>query len=169
LAFGAWRLFQPQLWNSRLVLETFRETVGELMLYSSVISDSDFRPAIRISANSRCLVASICFFDRRAQRIKDAGIDIIGYNTKLGPNASIGEIDIETPNAIVEVTVQKGGKLTQIRELMGNPQLNPTGKPIILYAPNYLRTAGKAVSDAGGSVARTPEELINLLRSKETP
>jgi hypothetical protein len=104
-----------------------------------------------------------------AQHIKDAGIEVTGFNKGFGPNASIGEIDIETPHAIVEVTAAARGKLTQIRELMGNPQLNPTGKPIILYAPNYLRTAGKAVSDAGGSVARTPEELINLLRSKETP
>ena len=67
------------------------------------------------------------------------------------------------------MTGQKSGKLTQIRELMGNPQLNPTGKPVILYAPNYLRTAGKVVSDAGASVVRTPQELINLLRSKGTP
>jgi hypothetical protein len=169
LAFGAWRLFQPQLWNSRLVLETFRETVGELMLYSHVISNPDFRPAIRISANSRCLVASICSFDRRVEYIKDAGIDIIDYNKKLGPNASIGEIDIETPHAIVEVTVQKAGKLTQVKALINDPQISPTEKPVILYAPNYLRTAGKAVSDAGASVVRTPQALINLLRTKGAP
>jgi hypothetical protein len=104
-----------------------------------------------------------------AQQIKDAGIDIIGYNKKLGPNASIGEIDIETPHAIVEVTVQNGRKLTQVKAFINDPRLNPGGKAVILYAPNYLRTVEKAVSDAGASVARTPEELISLLRSKGSP
>jgi hypothetical protein len=104
-----------------------------------------------------------------AQHIKDAGIDVIGFNKEFGPNASIGEIDVETPDAIIEVTLQKARKLTQIRELMGNPKLNPTGKPVILYAPRYNNTAAKAISDAGASVARTPQELINLLRQKGTP
>jgi hypothetical protein len=104
-----------------------------------------------------------------AQHIKDAGIDVISFNKKFGPNAAIGEIDVETPNAIIEVTTQKARKLTQVQGLMDNPQLNPTGKPVILYAPNYLRTAGKEISDAGASVVRTPEELINLLRSKGAP
>jgi hypothetical protein len=104
-----------------------------------------------------------------AQHIKDAGIDVISFNKEFGPNASIGEIDVETPDAIIEVTRAERGKLRQIRKLMGNPQLNPAGKPVILYAPNYLQTAGKDVSNAGAPVVRTPEALINLLRSKGRP
>jgi hypothetical protein len=67
------------------------------------------------------------------------------------------------------VTVQRDGKLTQVKAFINDPLMNPTGKPVILYAPNYLRTAGKAVSDAGASVVRTPQALINLLRTKGTP
>lgn len=48
---------------------------------------------------------------------------------------------------------------------MTDPDINPNGKPVILYAPNYRFMAGKDIVDTGGLLARTPAELIALLQS----
>jgi hypothetical protein len=65
------------------------------------------------------------------------GFNVIGFNRGFGPNNSIGEIDVETSQAIIEVTVAKSGKLGQVSNFIGNATFNPSGKPVILYAPNY--------------------------------
>jgi hypothetical protein len=99
-----------------------------------------------------------------AQHIMDAGIHILAFNKEIGPNGAIGEIDIKTPDAIIETTIKRRDKLGQIKDLMTDKQLNPDGKPVILYAPNYGPTAGQAILDAGGYIARTSAELIALLK-----
>jgi hypothetical protein len=104
-----------------------------------------------------------------AAEILNSGNEITGFNNEIGPNGSTGEIDIETPQALVEVTVRPGGKLAQIQKLMGNPAMNPTGKPVILYAPKYGGAAGKSIEQAGGYVARTPQELTALLNKLKVP
>ena len=100
-----------------------------------------------------------------ANVIKQEGIEIQGFNKAIGSNASIGEIDVETSKAIIEVTTQSTGKLGQIQKIITNAEMNPSGKPVILYAPNYGGTAGRAITDAGAYIVRNEQELIQLLQN----
>lgn len=76
----------------------------------------------------------------------------------------VGEVDVETRTTIIEVTAQRRGKLKQMEKLQANEQINPDGRPVILYAPNYGRAAAKSVTDAGGHVVRSEAELETLLK-----
>lgn len=96
-----------------------------------------------------------------ADSIRDHVID---FDRKVGPNGSVGQVDVETRKTIIEVTTQRKGKRGQIMKAISDPEMNPNGKPVILYAPNYQGGAGKDIEEAGGYVARTPEELKALLR-----
>jgi hypothetical protein len=104
-------------------------------------------------------------FDQEIQNIvKSGGFDLVAFDKKIGPNGSIGQIDTETTNAIIEATIRPKGKLDQIKGFISNPNLNPSGKPVILYAPNYRVTPEKDITSVGGYVVRTQEELLNLLK-----
>jgi hypothetical protein len=100
-----------------------------------------------------------------ANHVKNGGFDIVAFDKKIGPNGSIGQIDIETTNAIIEATIAPNQKLSQIKGLISNPNLNPSGKSVILYAPNYRGTPEKDITSGGGYVVRTPQELFNLLKN----
>src|SRR5207248_2131553 len=67
--------------------------------------------------------------------------DLVDFNRQVGPNGATGEVDVETTRAIIEVTTRRTGKLKQIQKLLSHPDMNPLGKPVILFAPNYGRTA----------------------------
>ncbi|MBC6472266.1 MAG: hypothetical protein GDA48_05180 [Hormoscilla sp. GM102CHS1] len=91
---------------------------------------------------------------------------MIKFNTlfySINPNTGgqnyIGEIDIEVAEAIIEVTNQPRKKAGQIGKLITNPNMNPTGKQVILYAPNFTVGAGEAVIRVGGVMVRTQLEL----------
>jgi hypothetical protein len=98
-----------------------------------------------------------------AQGLKDAGFEVESFQREVGPGGSVGEVDVETPNAIIETTLSPSGKLGQIDKLINNPEMNPTGKPVILYAPNYGGAATDAVVGAGASVAKNMDQLTALL------
>ena len=70
---------------------------------------------------------------------------------------------METNRAIIEVTTRRTGKLQQIQKLLSHPDMNPLGKPVILFAPNYGRTATQDITNAGALVVRTQEELLRVL------
>jgi len=89
--------------------------------------------------------------------------DLVDFNRKVGPNGAIGEVDVETRRAIIEVTTRRTGKLKQIQKLLSHPGMNPSGKSVILFAPNYGRTATQDIIDAGAIVVRTREELLRVL------
>ena len=55
------------------------------------------------------------------------------------------------------------GKLKQIQKLLSHPDMNPLGKPVILFAPNYGRTATQDITNAGAIIVRTQEELLRVL------
>ncbi|MEN9918318.1 MAG: hypothetical protein RL662_754 [Bacteroidota bacterium] len=83
---------------------------------------------------------------------------------KFGANGSIGEIDFQTPDYIIEATVKNKGKLKQINKLLTDSIMNPDGKPVILIAPNYTNSSAvKAIEDAGATVVHTIEDLISIL------
>lgn len=88
---------------------------------------------------------------------------MVSFNKEVGLNGSIGEIDVETANAIIEVTTQNSRKLKQIQKLISNLDLNPLSKPVILYAPNYNTTPAQDIINAGAYVVRTQQELLELL------
>ncbi|MBD2519177.1 hypothetical protein H6G93_30300 [Nostoc sp. FACHB-973] len=98
-----------------------------------------------------------------ANAIIQAGFDLVSFNKLVGLNGEIGEIDVETSNAIIEVTTQTARKLKQIQKLISNPDLNPLKKPVILYAPNYKLTPAQDIIATGSYVVRTEDELLELL------
>jgi len=89
---------------------------------------------------------------------------LVSFNKQVGLNGSIGEIDVETAKAMIEVTTQVSRKLKQIQKLICDPDLNPLSKPVILYAPYYKDTPDQDIINAGGYVVRTQQDLVNLLR-----
>jgi hypothetical protein len=97
---------------------------------------------------------------RVAKAVED---DLVDFNRKVGPEGVIGEVDVETSKAIIEVTTRRSGKSRQIRKLLANPAINPAGKPVILFAPNYGPHATRNISDLGVVVVHTIEELLEVL------
>ena len=89
--------------------------------------------------------------------------DLVDFNRKVGPNGATGEVDVETSRAIIEVTTRRTGKLKQVQKLLSHPDMNPSGKPVILFAPNYGRSATEDIINAGAIVVRTQEELLSVL------
>jgi hypothetical protein len=99
-----------------------------------------------------------------AQQIIGAGFNIVSFARKIGVSGADGEIDIETPDIIIETTIKKRvDKFNQIKDLASNTQINPHNKPVILYAPNYQKS-GRHIMSTGAYLARTPAELTALLQ-----
>src|SRR5579863_7885083 len=89
------------------------------------------------------------------------GYDVVNLNQKInGPEGTVGEIDAETQGAILEA---KSGdswsskNTEQIQKLLNNPQLNPSGKPVIIYAPNFSDANVARAEAAGAIVARNED------------
>ncbi len=99
------------------------------------------------------------------QELRNAGFQVIGFRNKIGPNGSITEIDVETPQAIIEVTVSKQGRLGDVEIKMNNIDVNPSKKPVILFAPKYDKLPENSIVKAGASVVRSTQELMSRLRS----
>ncbi len=92
--------------------------------------------------------------------------DLIRFNVGFGTNNQDGQIDIETSKFIIEVkkpSVLKG-YTGQINRLVTNRTLNPTGKPVILYASGYSTAASKEVVKVGGYVVKSDKDLLDLLK-----
>lgn len=98
-----------------------------------------------------------------ANAIIQGGFHVVSFNKAVGLNGEISEIDVETSNAIIEVTTQTARKLKQIQKLISNPDLNPLRKPVVLYAPNYKLTPAQDIIAAGSYVVSTHDELLELL------
>jgi len=89
--------------------------------------------------------------------------DLVDFNRKVGPEGAIGEVDVETSKAMIEVTTRRSGKSRQIRKLLADPAMNPAGKPVILFAPHYGPHATRNIAELGVVVVRTIEELLGVL------
>ena len=94
---------------------------------------------------------------------KAVAADLVDFNRKVGPEGAIGEVDVETSKAIIEVTTRRSGKSRQMKKLLANPAMNPAGKPVILFAPNYGPYATRNIAELGVVVVRTIEELLGVL------
>jgi hypothetical protein len=97
-----------------------------------------------------------------AQAIRE---QVTAFRTRVGPDGSVGEVDVTTDAALIEVTTAPRGKLSQVLDYLNNREMNPDGRPVILYAPNYrTRAAQQAIRDAGAHLVQSPEDLQRLLR-----
>ncbi len=116
--------------------------------------------------------------DDPAQRVEgEAGATaslyskLIRFNYEYGPNGSLGEVDAETPDAIIEA--KSGGIKNRIGGIIKqytNTVTNPDRKPFVIYAPNWNANNVQTVSKALGSVdgpdlyiATSQEQLIEIL------
>ncbi len=100
--------------------------------------------------------------DAVRKKLDDEGIPHV-QGRKIGNK---GEIDFETPKVIIEVTIKKKGKLSQVKDkYINDPAFNPGKKPVILFAPDYGKAASKDVSDAGALVINDGKTLDDDLDS----
>jgi RHS repeat-associated protein len=98
-------------------------------------------------------------------RLNAEGIPILQRNAPVLDAAGnvVGEIDFEVSQAIIETTVSPGGKLSQLQKYL-SPLFNPSGKPVIIFAPNYGSSATRDIERAGGLVAKHLDDLVALVR-----
>ncbi|MEH2325037.1 MAG: hypothetical protein V7K32_16050 [Nostoc sp.] len=87
-----------------------------------------------------------------ANAIIQARFDLVSFNKTVGLNGEVGKIDVETSNAIIEVTTQTARKLKPVQKLISNSDLNPFNKPVILYAPNYKFTPSQDIIATGSYI-----------------
>jgi hypothetical protein len=72
----------------------------------------------------------------------------------------VGEIDVELEAAIIEVASGKGRKkFGQVQRLLNNRDLNPTGKPVVVFGPQMRRGLVRQLEESGVSVVHTFSEL----------
>lgn len=100
-----------------------------------------------------------------AQSLLARGFQILKYRWEyILSTGARGEIDIETPEAMIEVTIGAEGKQSQALGYK-DPSVNPSGKPVIVYAPNYSAGAARQLANNGISVARDLDALANMLHA----
>ena len=103
-----------------------------------------------------------------AQLLLDNGIAVVSFQRLEYEPVSgdpISDVDVETDRAIIEVTTGKKRKIEQIDILRSDTHLNPSGKLVILFAPSYKKFVLANVLAAGYRVARSDQELLNIIRS----
>ncbi|HEU5378532.1 MAG TPA: hypothetical protein VFV38_24180 [Ktedonobacteraceae bacterium] len=97
--------------------------------------------------------------------VRAQGGNVVRFDQNIdgGPNGRYGQVDVETENTIFEVKSGKnwqGAKYNdQIAELQG-PNINPQGKAVVIYAPNFKPSAVAAAQATGAIVITSQEELI---------
>lgn len=96
------------------------------------------------------------------------GSKVINFQKNInGSGGRIGEIDIETNNAIIDCFHGLTSKepSTFFKYFNEHSQyMNPQGKQVILYAPNIDATKVAGIETIGVKVVRTMEELQSLVR-----
>ena len=85
--------------------------------------------------------------------------------TDLATCEVIREIDVETSNAIIEVTTTDQRKLRQVLDEKNNKLINPKGKQVILYAPDYSHAADQQFAKHGIPIMRSLKDLFDYQRS----
>lgn len=99
------------------------------------------------------------------QAAKAIRSDVTGFQKKVidpATGRTVGEIDVETPHALIEVTNIRGGKTGQLENYL-KPEVNLEGKSVVLYAPRYTKAGENSLEglyEQGlAFVARTEEQL----------
>jgi hypothetical protein len=92
--------------------------------------------------------------------------DLISFHREVvdpTTGKEITDIDVETPYAFIEVTNAQQGKAQQLDTQRTNPYVNPSGKPVILFAPRYKPAGVTYMKNSGIPYAKTFEQLKQLL------
>ena len=72
----------------------------------------------------------------------------------------VGEIDVELETAIIEVASGKGRKkFRQVQRLQHSRDLNPSGKPVVVFGPQVRRGLVRQLEERGAIVVHTLSEL----------
>lgn len=102
---------------------------------------------------------------RLARALIAFGEELVSFQREIFENgARIGEIDVETENLIIDATVETDGKTKQISRYVKDPRLNPKGKQVILFAPDFKSGAAQSVQALGVKVFRNLTELQRYLQ-----
>lgn len=106
------------------------------------------------------------FQAQAAQAMRAGGVRMIGYGRKVvGKYRTITDVDVETEHAMVEITKSDGGKLDQVLDMQRDRRINPEGKAVALYAPNYTDDAKAAIAQRSKTIPvfRDMNDLIPWL------
>lgn len=93
--------------------------------------------------------------------------DLVSFQRQIVDPATgevVGEIDVETSNAIIEVSTTDESKLQQVLKEKDNKLINPKGKQVILYAPRYSHHADAQFKSYGIPIIRSFKDLFDYLR-----
>lgn len=133
----------------------------EVDLLRKRVVDSKIDDAMRSGEEGKRLEATA------AKSIRNVVRD---FNRKYGNNGSLGEIDIETNKAIIEVASgRKMDKEEQVRRLLDNRQMNPQAKPVIVLATQWSGKQRAIIEQLGAIVVRNEYELKQALRRLGEP
>ena len=89
---------------------------------------------------------------------EDAAAHRVSYTTRI--EQALRSSD---PDRVLEgeIAMAVAGDLVDFNR--SHPDMNPLGKSVILFAPNYGRTATQAIINARAIIVRTQEELLRVL------
>jgi hypothetical protein len=87
------------------------------------------------------------------------------FDRPVGPNGSIGQVDIETRRAIIEVASGQRGKTGQATTNLVDRRVNPEGKPVIVWGPGMRPGARDDLRRNGVQVVENEAELKAALRA----
>ena len=161
LYYNRFRYYDPAA--GRYVSQDPIRLRGGLGLYGYVEDPLTWRDPLGLAGVPGC--AGDLLEKEVEARLNAEGIPIIKRNQAfLNPDGSaFREVDFETNQAIIEATVSPNKKLQQVTDYLG-PIINPTGKPVILYAPLYNDRAARDIERAGALVVKNMDDLIGLVR-----
>ncbi|HLZ57195.1 MAG TPA: RHS repeat-associated core domain-containing protein, partial [Ktedonosporobacter sp.] len=103
--------------------------------------------------------------------VKYEGIDLLKYRQKIKNPADgtlLGDIDVETPNTIIQVkgggNWNNGRVVTQVTNTQNNLTMNPDGKPVVVYAPGLDDADLARALTSGLTVLTSQRQLIEYLQ-----
>lgn len=103
------------------------------------------------------------FEPETARHLLSENIQILRFRSPITTSdGRPGEIDIETPEVIIEATLRPQGKLDQVLKYKDR-LVNPGNKPVIVYSAGYTDQAEIALAKQGISVARTLTQLLDMI------
>ena len=79
---------------------------------------------------------------------------------------TITDIDVGTPETIIEVTVRKQGKLGQVSKKVTDTRINPTGRHVILFSREYSQLADKQFAQKGVTIVRSEADLLSVMQHR---
>jgi len=139
-----------------VIAPTVGRIVGAVGRMFGIGADAAMSGAIKSALRSGNVATQL-----EGQAASALGASVTGFKRVVTAGGRVvGEIDVETSKAIVEVTSGRApGKVNQVLRLLSDKTLNPQGKPVVVYGPNLGKQAAEALQKTGAIVVRTLDEL----------